>query len=1034
MFLSKLCIDQHGECLDLCIDSVTPGLNVIHGTQASGKSKAVEFLRSTLYGFDPDFLPRYSPDEHGRFDGTLTLIGPHGRRTIHRESAHLTIESDSGDATDANALQELRELHGDLSPRFLEQIFVVDFERPPSAVTVLNQASQYGFDVEDRVPNAARLEEVERNLAETVRQLKSLPEPSETWERLVDRRRQILDEIASLETRERRRTDEHEHQQTLWNSRLAEFEYQLNEARREMAALDTTISRLLEQRQQLELERAKLSDQRIRQPWSDELSKIDAQLSRWQLVLHEMSLAKNDAASGRLGSLRSSLPGEMPASDSRRYLTAIESTTLQLQKLLSLQNTRRSPSCSCHDFHEVLDDSLQQMRKDVYQLCHTLNVWQIQHQQQILSAQSQQFARCESELQLAIQSLTDRRQRFLNGLERPESTLRPDHHEFCDCVGHLRLVDASTERKPFLDSLNAALAECDAELRRAEQQRNQIEQQIADINERFQQAKQTAHPNRTDFDGTQNDLNAKRVLLALVEQSISQWARRRESLTHVDCFEEELHSLHSQSAQSLILSEASQIARQLSADAIQQIGRDAHGQVWVETSCGTLVKWHELADGDRDQATLAVHFALAAACERRGAQLPLVVKSPFSNSSDSQVSDAIRFLRSFAQGRQILCFTSDEHAVQAARAANVRVGILTLRSNFVPPATKVETSSDVTSRETGRFNSNRERNRNEASRDHIPSGQTSEAAADSVQPRIRTADSAANREQEYDSSDTLSDDVWTDDDPIEHFGELSAPDAGHLRRAGVHTIREFLETPVDDLAERLRGTRLTRERLLQKQSYGRRRSRSRRDWSRVERTPHYGERSDRETTSGDRSSRTARPKTGVEGNRTMQTNSSSAPTTVIPMSARDGSLRFFLHRRDLVDAAPSIGSSMAQKLSDIGIVTVADLLDSNPESAAAELGHSPVKADTIRQWQRQAELVCRIPQLRGHDAQILVAINMINTEELAAATPADIWIRVKRFMNTDDCKRILRGGSPPNLEEVTKWIAWSQKARPLAAA
>ena len=95
MFLSKLCIDQHGECLDLCIDSVTPGLNVIHGTQASGKSKAVEFLRSTLYGFDPDFLPRYSPDEHGWFDGTLTLIGPHGRRTIHRESAHLTVESDS---------------------------------------------------------------------------------------------------------------------------------------------------------------------------------------------------------------------------------------------------------------------------------------------------------------------------------------------------------------------------------------------------------------------------------------------------------------------------------------------------------------------------------------------------------------------------------------------------------------------------------------------------------------------------------------------------------------------------------------------------------------------------------------------------------------------------------------------------------------------------------------------------------------------------------------------------------------------------
>jgi predicted flap endonuclease-1-like 5' DNA nuclease len=145
-------------------------------------------------------------------------------------------------------------------------------------------------------------------------------------------------------------------------------------------------------------------------------------------------------------------------------------------------------------------------------------------------------------------------------------------------------------------------------------------------------------------------------------------------------------------------------------------------------------------------------------------------------------------------------------------------------------------------------------------------------------------------------------------------------------------------------------------------------------------------------------------------------------------------LKFYLEESSHVESAPSIGPQMAQRLEKIGIVTVANLLTYDPGDIAEELQHRRVSAEVVRQWQYQAELVCRIPQLRGHDAQILVACDVLTPEDLSSRQPEQLYSEIMPFVRSKAGQRILRQGKEPTLEEVRDWINWAHYARQLAAA
>ena len=144
--------------------------------------------------------------------------------------------------------------------------------------------------------------------------------------------------------------------------------------------------------------------------------------------------------------------------------------------------------------------------------------------------------------------------------------------------------------------------------------------------------------------------------------------------------------------------------------------------------------------------------------------------------------------------------------------------------------------------------------------------------------------------------------------------------------------------------------------------------------------------------------------------------------------------KFYLDLDDHIEAAPSIGPKTAERFEKISVKTIEQFLNQTAASMAGKLNYKRITEDVIRSWQHQARLVCRIPNLRGHDAQILVACNMLEPEEIAAMRPEALFESVGPFSETKEGLKIIRSGKKPDLAEISDWIAWAQKNRSLQAA
>jgi predicted flap endonuclease-1-like 5' DNA nuclease/predicted nucleic acid-binding Zn-ribbon protein len=151
-------------------------------------------------------------------------------------------------------------------------------------------------------------------------------------------------------------------------------------------------------------------------------------------------------------------------------------------------------------------------------------------------------------------------------------------------------------------------------------------------------------------------------------------------------------------------------------------------------------------------------------------------------------------------------------------------------------------------------------------------------------------------------------------------------------------------------------------------------------------------------------------------------------------SEQEHGRRFYLEPLTNVVHAPSIGPKTAQRLANAGIYTVADLLAADPAEAARELAAKNLTPEVVRSWQRQARLVCQVPQLRQHDAQILVGSGFTRAEQIAEMKPAELLAKVTAYCATSTGEKILGENARPDLALVTKWISRAGHRRKLDAA
>lgn len=145
-------------------------------------------------------------------------------------------------------------------------------------------------------------------------------------------------------------------------------------------------------------------------------------------------------------------------------------------------------------------------------------------------------------------------------------------------------------------------------------------------------------------------------------------------------------------------------------------------------------------------------------------------------------------------------------------------------------------------------------------------------------------------------------------------------------------------------------------------------------------------------------------------------------------------LRFHLSRSSTIVEAPSIGPKTAEKLQAIGIFSVGDLLNQPAAQIADRLACRPLTPDVITQWQAQARLMCQVPELRGHDVQILVACGIDSPEDLLRYSPEELLRLVRPFAQSREGVRILRASTPPDLAEVSNWMNWARTAAAPRAA
>ena len=127
-----------------------------------------------------------------------------------------------------------------------------------------------------------------------------------------------------------------------------------------------------------------------------------------------------------------------------------------------------------------------------------------------------------------------------------------------------------------------------------------------------------------------------------------------------------------------------------------------------------------------------------------------------------------------------------------------------------------------------------------------------------------------------------------------------------------------------------------------------------------------------------------------------------------------------------VELAPSIGPKTASRLTAIGIHTVEDLLQAEPEEAATRLKFKHINARLIRDWQAQAELACSIPGMGSIAAQLLVAVGVRDPEDLANADPEMLINMMDEFCDSAEGQRMLRDSPPPDEDKLRTWIEAAQ--------
>ncbi|QDT72776.1 DUF4332 domain-containing protein [Lacipirellula limnantheis] len=1082
MNVTQLRLAGQGAWPELVVDRFAPDLNVFFGGPRTGKSTVAQLAAQLLYGKHDSAWRRQFGQSTPLAEGSLEVDGPRGRYTLrrHRDGSpygRLSIATAGGPAVDSGTV---RSLLAGVSPRLVAELYAVDFAQPPRAATLLDgefareftlalhpqqsahdspdgvvcrahaAAPRTAFDrrrVDELVARRdAVVKQIEEEMSASRRESNTLHKDLVSVEAtLADRRRQAEQLQLKLRTAE---------------AKLAEIE-----ARLRYFALETAVRRGPEidaEKHRRELEQLDAEIGRCRQTLSD-LQAREATVRRELAEVHPDGTA--DSASS--------------LADQRVTVGVLERLLDDLDAEVSqLARSHEPGRCVGCDAHARMSPVAQMLRQQLYALCGQVTEQERAVRRVELNAESRQLSRAQSDLSEQLEHLLHRRQAHVHAAQlsyRPAVALpQSPAAAHCQCQGHAEFVRdadamllARTDRPRYEADARQRRNEAEHEMNELRGACDALQREIKSLEGRWQILQQGRA--QTTVRSTLDQLRAE---LQQLESDIQRAIHASDSTATLHA---PLASDHRRPWR------ASDTLAQLTDGQLVQIRMDREGRgATVIDREGRVLTLAELSPAQQDQLYLALTLALVSSFAARSIDLPLFLDEPFLRQDARGVAAMAGVLHEFArQGRQLIVLTEDREAArrfeslgdevrdldelrrgaraaappspapivveltpEPAAAATVKIVRETVGERKPQLRIAGEWSPDDDEQDVfflsrtgsiadfpvlGNDTAKIFAELNITTVEDLLAADANEVALRLARPGL-TAD-AVRLWQTHMSLMCFVPGVSLNDAQVLAANEIGSPEA--LFAVDVRLLSEAIDQFLaSDRGRRFAAlrTRYTRDELAETQKLART---QRENWLLAKKKYGWVDRpsllpAGPRPTASTVSAKSERP--AAVGARTSKGQAAKRD------ASSKGPVQFHLQRSSPVVDAPSIGPIAAERLAGVGIRTVADLLNASPESTAQELGEAKVTAGVITRWQREARLVCRIPELRGVGAQLLVASGFHEAEQVAGAKAEDLVTRVRETCRSAQGQRILRHGNAPSDERIAEWSRNAARMRPLEAA
>ncbi|TWT50003.1 Pathogenicity locus [Thalassoglobus neptunius] len=726
MNFRRISIDHFGAFDNFQIEQLSDGLNVLHGSNGSGKSTVLEFLRGVMCGFDRSRKQHFLPTTGGHSaGGGIQCTQPEFNFSItrrsrpgHRDTLAITTQSND-ESIPSRVRSQIAKLDEDL----IRTIFFVSGHEAHSIPEMLRIAKRDGISLVHRSTTPAWLAE-RIETVDLFRNAAADPVPGQAeLEQLTRRKKKLREQIDSLSQsqkgRDRDWSQKLDRLQTRIRTLRDRSNWTLTELERCQIDLSELQLRLWSQKKQLAKPRLTHKTPQSSEPPKSKtidsraIGSIDREIANAQRVLkdlarsrYELSVLVADLSGG---------PSDQEAmtatfEQQRIGISRIEQEVHQMiDQIDSINQPTELPASQRRSSTEEFQRSLTTIQDQLAVICRGLGQQQDFTQRSTLLKQRKGVDRCERQLVRQIRRLQKEREVLVSQLTKQhgehKQLLTENEARRCECVHH------GVENSKAVRVEQAPLPQPTSRDHSHEQRQQtlKLEAQLIARKRKLQTSwwslvEELCHCRQELADHqalTHDYANDRRIQILKqeyneLEQKRSDALEQSQSLIILQSVLQRTQEYLDQEVTCPVIAEASELLNKMTD------GRhtgfqycEKTNQLNVTNESGDLLPLAALSRGTNEQASLSFRLALWNEYSRRGVELPLVFDECLSDSDDDRVLACVdALIDSCSENRQILFFTCQDRLSELFEQRGTSVRTLP-GSNRTPQVARIRQQAAI---------------------------------------------------------------------------------------------------------------------------------------------------------------------------------------------------------------------------------------------------------------------------------------------------------------------------------------------------